>query len=76
MSSHTQIFRAALFAASALGSLGLSQAAFAQDAAAQTVATPQDGDVADIVVSGGTLGELSGSGLSYSATFTPAPSGS
>ena len=52
MSSHTQIFRAALFAASALGSLGLSQAAFAQDAAAQAVATPQDGDVADIVVTG------------------------
>ncbi len=52
MSSHTRMFRSALFAASALGSIGLSQAAFAQDAAPQTVATPQDGDVADIVVTG------------------------
>jgi TonB-dependent receptor len=53
MSSRTHIFRTALFAASAVGSLSLAQAAIAQDAAqpATTVA-PQDADVADIVVTG------------------------
>ncbi|KQN00804.1 TonB-dependent receptor [Sphingobium sp. Leaf26] len=53
MSSRTQIFRVALFAASAIGSLSLAQAASAQDAAPQADAVaPQDGDVADIVVTG------------------------
>lgn len=53
MSSRTQIFRIALFAASAIGSLSLAQAASAQDAAPQADAVaPQDGDVADIVVTG------------------------
>ncbi|BBF69915.1 TonB-dependent receptor [Sphingomonas bisphenolicum] len=56
MSSRTLMFRSALFAASAIGSLTLAQAAFAQDAAPQTdpatAAAPQDGDVADIVVTG------------------------
>lgn len=53
MSSRTQIFRMALFAASAIGSLSLAQTASAQDAAPQAdAAAPQDGDVADIVVTG------------------------
>lgn len=53
MSSRTQIFRVALFAASAIGSLSLAQAASAQDAAPQADAVaPQDSDVADIVVTG------------------------
>lgn len=50
MSAHIHAFRAALFAASALGSLGLSQAAMAQDAAPQTAAPEEE--VADIVVTG------------------------
>jgi TonB-dependent receptor len=53
MSSRTHIFRIALFAASAIGSLSLAQAASAQDAAPQADAVaPQGGDVADIVVTG------------------------
>lgn len=46
--------RAALFAASAFGALGLAQAAAAQDAAApaETAAAPQDSETADIVVTG------------------------
>lgn len=55
MSSRTHAVRAALFAASAIGSLGLSQAAFAQDAAPQaadTAAQAADSEVADIVVTG------------------------
>lgn len=55
MSSRTHDFRMALFAASAIGSLCLSQAAFAQDAAPQAdaaAAAPQEGEVADIVVTG------------------------
>jgi TonB-dependent receptor len=55
MSSRNRHFRIALFAASALGSLTLSQAVFAQDAAPQAdaaAAAPQDSDVADIVVTG------------------------
>ncbi|MEC3949744.1 TonB-dependent receptor [Sphingobium sp. HWE2-09] len=56
MSSRTLMFRSALFAASAIGSLSLAQAASAQDAAPQTdpatAAAPQDGDVNDIVVTG------------------------
>ena len=53
MSSHHRHIRAALFAASAIGSLASAQAAFAQqDAAPQTsAAAPQD-EVADIVVTG------------------------
>lgn len=50
MSAHIHAFRAALFAASALGSLGLSQVAMAQDAAPQTAAP--DEEVTDIVVTG------------------------
>ncbi|MBH1999984.1 MAG: TonB-dependent receptor [Sphingomonadaceae bacterium] len=52
MYSRTHAFRVALFAASAVGSLTLSQAAFAQDAAQPAVAAPQDSEVADIVVTG------------------------
>ena len=54
MSSRTHAFRIALFAASAIGTLGLSQAALAQDAAPQpaTAAQPADDEVADIVVTG------------------------
>lgn len=53
MSSRTHLFRAALLAASAAGSLGLASLAHAQDAAPQTGAsTPQDEGVADIVVTG------------------------
>jgi TonB-dependent receptor len=55
MSSRTHHFRIALLAASAIGSLGLSQNAFAQDTAPQADAAtvaPQDSDVADIVVTG------------------------
>ncbi|WP_088184371.1 TonB-dependent receptor [Sphingobium sp. Z007] len=56
MTSRTHMFRIALFAASAIGSLSLAQAALAQDAAPQAdpaaVAAPQDGEVADIVVTG------------------------
>ncbi len=46
--------RAALFAASAFGALGLAQAAAAQDAAApaEAAAAPQDSETADIVVTG------------------------
>lgn len=55
MSSRTHMFRIALFAASAVGSLSLAQAALAQDAAPQAdpaaTTAPQD-DVADIVVTG------------------------
>lgn len=56
MTSRTHMFRIALFAASAVGSLSLAQAALAQDAAPQAdppvAAAPQDGEVADIVVTG------------------------
>lgn len=52
MYSRTHAFRIALFAASAIGSLTLSQAAFAQDAAQPAAAAPQDDEVADIVVTG------------------------
>ncbi len=55
MSSRTHAVRVALFAATAIGSLGLSQAAFAQDAtpqAADTAAQAADSEVADIVVTG------------------------
>lgn len=53
ISRHHNI-RAALFAASAFGALGLAQAAAAQDAAApaETAAAPQDSETADIVVTG------------------------
>ena len=53
VSRHHNI-RAALFAASAFGALGLAQAAAAQDAAApaETAAAPQDSETADIVVTG------------------------
>jgi len=53
VSRHNNI-RAALFAASAFGALGLAQAAAAQDAAApaETAAAPQDSETADIVVTG------------------------
>lgn len=53
MSSRTYAFRAALLAASAIGSLACPTA-FAQDAAPQAdvAAPPQDGEVADIVVIG------------------------
>jgi TonB-dependent receptor len=53
ISRHNNI-RAALFAASAFGALGLAQAAAAQDAAApaETAAAPQDSETADIVVTG------------------------
>ncbi|RSU80065.1 TonB-dependent receptor [Sphingomonas sp. S-NIH.Pt3_0716] len=53
VSRHHNI-RAALFAASAFGALGLAQAAVAQDAAApaETAAAPQDSETADIVVTG------------------------
>ncbi|CAM5307519.1 TonB-dependent receptor OS=Sphingobium scionense OX=1404341 GN=GGQ90_000457 PE=3 SV=1 [Sphingobium scionense] len=53
VSRHHNI-RAALFAASAFGALGLAQAAAAQDAAApaETAAAPQDAETADIVVTG------------------------
>ena len=53
VSRHNNI-RAALFAASAFGALGLAQAAAAQDAAApaETAAAPQDAQTADIVVTG------------------------
>ncbi|PZU14722.1 MAG: TonB-dependent receptor [Sphingobium sp.] len=50
MFSRQRYVRAALFAASAIGTLSASSLVFAQDAA-QT-ASPQDGDVADIVVTG------------------------
>lgn len=50
--SHTHSFRMALYAASAFGALTLAQAAFAQDSAAQPAAQQQDGEVADIVVTG------------------------
>ena len=55
MSAHMHAFRAALFAASAVGSLGLASVAFAQDAAAPQDAAPQAApadDVAEIVVTG------------------------
>lgn len=53
MTTRTHRYRIALFAASAIGSLSLSQAALAQDAAPQAAAVaPQEGDVADIVVTG------------------------
>ncbi|ETI64336.1 TonB-denpendent receptor [Sphingobium sp. C100] len=52
MSSHHRHFRSALFAASAIGSLALSQSAFAQDGAAQPAAVAPQDDVADIVVTG------------------------
>lgn len=53
MSSRTYAFRAALLAASAIGSLACP-IAFAQDATPQAdvAAPPQDGEVADIVVTG------------------------
>ncbi|WP_069337558.1 TonB-dependent receptor [Sphingobium yanoikuyae] len=53
ISRHNNI-RAALFAASAFGALGLAQAAAAQDTAApaETAAAPQDSETADIVVTG------------------------
>ncbi|MGA1851330.1 TonB-dependent receptor [Sphingobium yanoikuyae] len=53
ISRHHNI-RAALFAASAFGALGLAQAAAAQDAAApaETAVAPQDSETADIVVTG------------------------
>jgi TonB-dependent receptor len=53
ISRHNNI-RAALFAASAFGALGLAQAAAAQDAAApaETAAAPQGSETADIVVTG------------------------
>ncbi len=53
VSRHHNI-RAALFAASAFGALGLAQAAAAQDAAApaETAAAPHDSETADIVVTG------------------------
>lgn len=53
VSRHHNI-RAALFAASAFGALGLAQAAAAQDTAApaETAAAPQDSETADIVVTG------------------------
>lgn len=50
MFSRQRYVRAALFAASAIGTLSATSLVFAQDAA-QT-ASPQDGDVADIVVTG------------------------